>query len=772
MAKPSLKTSEPGLQLAQTAFTKQGLTQETLAARLGCSRATIIKFFHGDSVWQKNFISISEALELDWQKIAAFPQSPDGELAESSHKDYVDIAPLVQEVRSKVKASIQEWCGTMRILDMTHPTELSKIYTDVNILEKITANRRKTINELCQEFNLGDLENVERFGLGRVIEERVLGLEAVERYKKLIVLGKPGAGKTTFLKYLAIQCNQGKFKPNLVPIFIPLKYFAEALDRPTLLEYIARQFSTCGVTEEQIKELLKQKSALILLDGLDEVREEDWERIFKEIRDISRQFYENYFIITCRIAAKDYIFDKFNEVEIADFDDQQIETFSQNWFRNKSVKFEKFLKSLKANNRCYQLAVTPLLLTLFCLVFEEAGYFPANRSELYKEALDVLLKKWDAKKGIQRDLVYKQLSLQRKKDLLSQIALITFEEKKYFFTQKEAERYIADYIKNLPDAESDWESLQLDSEAVLRSIEAQHGLLIERAKGIYSFSHLTLHEYLAAREIVIRKRPQKEAFEQLVKHATEKRWREVFLLATEMSQPDASMLLTTMKPYIDEMIAENEKLQKFLSYVRKKSTSSQLPVKLAAIRAFYFDIDFDIDQERRLSLLLDSSANYLVCGSFFARVFKDTEFEEGVRIAKSYDNDLAQSSRKICEAYDANEAMYIAVKYALEFERERLKQNAEDNLEKIYQEDSKQIENDGLDEEKVKHLADESRSVAKRSRHIGSESWQFSSEEKQLLKQYYDANKLLVECLNTNCVVSHEIRTQILGTLLFPVAEI
>ncbi|MCU0537429.1 MAG: NACHT domain-containing NTPase [Hydrococcus sp. Prado102] len=770
MAKPSLKASEPGLQFAQAAFTKQGLTQETLAAQLGCSRATIIKFFHGHSVWQKNFISISEALGLDWQKIAAFPQNTDWELAESSHKDYVDIALLVQEVRSKVKASIQEWCGTMRILDMTRPIELSQIYTDVNILEKITANRRKTINELCQEFNLGDLENVERFGLGRVTEERVLGLEAVEKYKKLIVLGKPGAGKTTFLKYLAIQCNQGKFKPNLIPIFIPLKYFAEALDRPTLLEYIARQFSTCGVTEEQIQELLKQNSALILLDGLDEVREEDWERTIKEIRDISRQFYDNYFIITCRIAAKEYIFDKFNEVEVADFDDQQIEIFIKNWFRNKSVKAENFLKYLKVNNRCYQLAVTPLLLTLFCLVFEDAGYLPANRSELYQEALDVLLKKWDAKKGIQRDLVYKQLSLQRKNDLLSQIALITFEKKKYLFTQKEAEQYIADYIKNLPDAESDWETLQLDSEAVLRSIEAQHGLLIERAKGIYSFSHLTLHEYFAAREIVIRKRPQKEVLEQLVKHATEKRWREVFLLATEMSQPDASMLLTTMKQYIDGMLAKNKKLQKFLSYVTEVSTSGQLPVKPAAIRAFYFDIDFDIDRERRLSLLLDSSANYLVGGSFFARVFKNTEFEEGVRIAESYDNNKAQSSRKIREASSANEAMYIAVKYALE--SERLEPKLRNILEKIYQEDSKQIENDGLDEEKVKLLADESRSVAKENRHIGSESWQFSSEEKQLLKQYYDANKLLVECLNTNCVVNHKIRTQILGTLLLPVAEI
>jgi hypothetical protein len=41
-------------------------------------------------------------------------------------------------------------------------------------------------------------ENFERFGLGRVTEQRVPGLTAVERYSKLIVLGKPGRERLLF----------------------------------------------------------------------------------------------------------------------------------------------------------------------------------------------------------------------------------------------------------------------------------------------------------------------------------------------------------------------------------------------------------------------------------------------------------------------------------------------------------------------------------------------------------------------------------------------
>ena len=57
----------------------------------------------------------------------------------------------------------------------------------------------------------------------------------------------------------------------------------------------------------------------------------------------------------------------------------------------------------------------------------------------------------------------------------------------------------------------------------MKSIEAQHGLLVERAKGIYSFSHLTFQEYFTAQKIV-----NDQRLPDLVEHITEKRWREVF----------------------------------------------------------------------------------------------------------------------------------------------------------------------------------------------------------------------------------------------------
>ena len=50
--------------------------------------------------------------------------------------------------------------------------------------------------------------------------------------------------------------------------------------------------------------------------------------------------------------------------------------------------------------------------------------------------------------------------------------------------------------------------------------------------------------------------------------------------------------------------------------------------------------------------------------------------------------------------------------------------------------------------------------------------WQFSDAQIKRLQQYYNANELLVDCLNSDCYVSRDVRQEIEETLLLPIAEI
>ncbi len=45
-------------------------------------------------------------------------------------------------------------------------------------------------------------------------------------------------------------------------------------------------------------------------------------------------------------------------------------------------------------------------------------------------------------------------------------------------------------------------------------------------------------------------------------------------------------------------------------------------------------------------------------------------------------------------------------------------------------------------------------------------NWQFSDGQKKLVNQYYNANKFLVDCLNSDCYIIREVRQQIENTLL------
>jgi hypothetical protein len=443
----------------------------------------------------------------------------------------------------KYVSGLYERYSKVRILGMSEPILLHNVYVRVNILRKITKRARYTIEELNRGFD----REARSFG---TTTETVNGVDIVRSIDKVLVLGKPGAGKTTFLKHLLVQYLTSEEKGGRIPIFVSLKDWADA-DCP-LPKFIVQQFDICGFPEAEafVTRMLSKGKCIVLLDGLDEVADK-MDDASVIIRDFNDKYPLNKYVISCRIAAYNYIFEKFTDVEIADFSREQVKAFVFNWFGRDSSKAQSCWTALQHEDNApvMELASIPLLLTMLCIAYDELLAFPPNRAELYKEAVDALLKKWDASRAIDRNALYYQMPVKRKEDLLSKLAYFNFIENRYFVSRRLLKQQVSEYLVNLPKVSDD--QLELDSEVVIDSIEAQHGLIIERAKGIYSFSHLTIQEYFTAKHVVANQH-QGLISEVIEENILDDRWRVIFLLISGMLS-EADQYLLTMQAKADAL---------------------------------------------------------------------------------------------------------------------------------------------------------------------------------------------------------------------------
>ena len=747
MAKRSLKASSTGIPQAKRAFELTGWTQEYLAAEVGLStRQSIWKFFTGKPIERHIFIDICFQLNLDWEDIADLPQNPKSSSSNNAARiDNLPFEQLIPIAKERIQGQIKAQCATVQsFFEYAQPLKLDDIYTNLNLLTNLTNQQWLEISDLQ-----GNGNHSERLEFSNKNLQSISALSAFNNHDKLVILGKPGAGKTTFLKHLALQCIQGKFKSNCLPVFIFLRTFVhQCKDKNnfSLVHYLQELWANYDLSSEQVLKLLQQGKVLILFDGLDEIPQTHEVEILSQIQQFSEVYYQNPLVITCRLAGQQYRFNGFNYLELADFSPEQVATFTQKWFtatastpETGTTKAQQFLDQLhrRENQPIRELLTTPILLNLVCSVFQERLSFPTKRARLYEEGLDILLLRWDRSKGIKRDILYQNLSLADKITLLSIIAADHFHKGEFFFEKRELIQIISHYLLTLPNTNSDPESLRLDSEAILRSIEFQHGLLVERARGVYSFSHLTFQEYLTARRIVSSSSKEKlqQSLQNLASKIFNPQWREVILL-TVSELPQADYLIEQLKIQLDLLIKQESYLQEFLQFINTKANSLSVIYKTSAVRAFYFSLFHNRDLN--LAITLDD------------------------RLASSLDQELALDLA-LARAFAMAENLVknptikqiINFSFSLEFESKfPLSSQMAQAISNLKQE----LLDPAVGKDKLLawwNIQGQDwlilfRQLINDFRYQGT-NWDFTLEQQEILQQYYLANQFFLECLHSNC---------------------
>jgi len=304
----------------------------------------------------------------------------------------------------------------------------------------------------------------------REAEERIDPLDSlISKESRLVVLGRPGSGKTTFISHLALHTAQnyrGKPSVTSLPLKISLKdlerYLADGShvtkSQPSLqwiLDFLSFYLtsSNLGDYQDTLVASLEQGECLVLFDGLDAVADYDQRVLIREaIEQFIDNYPENHYVVTARpegYRGKARFGMDFRVCKICDFSVREIEQFIRNLhqyvFTDAVYKGgSPLFASIQSNPYYLALAVNPFLLSAITAVYNELGQLPPYRAELYGHTTNILLADWQLEGDVEQ-----AERARLKKQFLTRVAFNLHREKRQSIDRDEVLKFFVEWVEEL-----------------------------------------------------------------------------------------------------------------------------------------------------------------------------------------------------------------------------------------------------------------------------------------------------------------------------------
>ena len=387
--------------------------------------------------------------------------------------------------------------------------------------------------------------------------EPLPALDALIAHRRLVLLGDPGSGKSTFVRFLSLCLAGHALDPkkswlkrlggwpaeeaNLVPITIELRKFAQNPPRPLvgaaepddLWRYIEAEVTRRKVPAlaGPLREMIENGQAIVCFDGLDEIQETAHKEF---VRDAIVKFCEPPFdacrvVVTCRTRSyrdgvnpggspryKPWHLPGWPDFELRDFDREKIRQFIELWFgenlQKKRLSPEEaahhshdLFAAIQERTHLQEVAGVPMLLTVMACVHQHDGELPRTQALLYNRIVELLLFRWKSdvgtgsgRLGLRPLLAEKQITERAFLRALSQLAYDATHGQREAAEHKQPADIQVDPLRNalakLPSADNpDWNW----AERVIQAIQYRAGLLRSTDDKVFAFPHRSFQEFLA-----------------------------------------------------------------------------------------------------------------------------------------------------------------------------------------------------------------------------------------------------------------------------------
>jgi hypothetical protein len=379
-------------------------------------------------------------------------------------------------------------------------------------------------------------------------QERLPALELLARpdASKLVLLGDPGAGKSSLTRFVLLQLldplaqsgSDDEWRQTLAGTWPVLVELRDLLAREAenlcsnLVDYLAYAGETQGFGFDRaaLEAQLRDRPSLIIVDGLDEIFSLPRRRaMVEEIVGLESRFPRARVLVTSRIAgfdARSFEAAGFTLATLDDLDTEQIRLFAETWF---GLAFpgdpEKagrargdLLEALERRPQLAVLAGNPLILTIMAIIARHKR-LARSRTQLYAQALDVLCYAWDYRRGLALPPDSPLADLQPEDTLLilRRIAWQMQESADGLRANAIGEANLRTILNDFFEVEWRFSPPRARRAAaeMVKLLQERNWILTTRGPELYGFVHRTFLEYLCALELTKRFEAQEITLEAL-----------------------------------------------------------------------------------------------------------------------------------------------------------------------------------------------------------------------------------------------------------------
>ena len=383
-------------------------------------------------------------------------------------------------------------------------------------------------------------------------------LNAIESNLRLVLLGNPGSGKSTVLRYLAVWIAEALLrgrdpqKPLPIPFFCPLGPVAQHLsndpadDLGVLIDALLRPvLGPAGLRaglRESVLLAWRKGGALLCLDGLDEVPgtlegstqglRSRRERVAEAIRQLQRQLDRSRLVVTCRTRPYEQdatwqLRDDWTVRRLQPFAFGQVRHFVRAWYAETCALPQALYTPEEAQGRAQrlvailaqrevlrELTTSPLLLTMLVLLDYNKKEMPEKRVDVYEELIKLLLDRWEGVRSSEVDrrqqsigerLELPHLSAEDLRPVLHQLAFAAHQQAvdgRGVLTGDHLRATLDTFFRTQLNPTAPHgvprEPVVRRSDRFIHILREETGMVLEEADETYVLPHLTFEEYLAA----------------------------------------------------------------------------------------------------------------------------------------------------------------------------------------------------------------------------------------------------------------------------------